>query len=219
MHVIYHVLNALPCPARAAPDTLLPAMPLSAWLGALFDAAATFARAGCRCRCGPPPRARAHALCSLRRLACCAAGLRQHGAGGLAAADPRRATGGGPARIAYLIFLPPRARPCAPPTGRRGGPGMGTGTEPRPRHRGRTAGCTRGAGPIVHNTITITINPHRHHNYPRLPRSVFHPVESPKGRVMPLGSFAQPAGVLRQRPRLLSQSVCQSIQSARVPGG
>jgi hypothetical protein len=40
MHVIYQMLTALPWPARAAPDTLLQAMPLSAWLGALVDAAA-----------------------------------------------------------------------------------------------------------------------------------------------------------------------------------
>ncbi len=40
MRDIYHMLTALPWPARAAPDTLLPAMPLSEWLGALFDAAA-----------------------------------------------------------------------------------------------------------------------------------------------------------------------------------
>ncbi len=40
MHVIYHMLTALPWPARAASDTLLQAMTLSAWLGALVDAAA-----------------------------------------------------------------------------------------------------------------------------------------------------------------------------------
>ncbi len=34
------MLTALPRPAHAAPDTLLPGMLLSAWLGALFDAAA-----------------------------------------------------------------------------------------------------------------------------------------------------------------------------------
>jgi hypothetical protein len=37
-HVIYHMLTALPWPARAAQGAS-PATPLSEWLGALFDAA------------------------------------------------------------------------------------------------------------------------------------------------------------------------------------